>query len=143
VVTKAKYSLKGKARETYLNLVIAFPLTSIKSDAHLAEAQKVLDHLLAGGLVDVGTETYLDALSDLVASYEDAHFPINPPSAAAMLSHLMEAKAISQAQLSRETAIPKSSISSVLSGRKSLSRTMVHRLAEYFGVDPSVLAVCS
>ncbi len=142
MVAKTRFGLKGRARDTYLELVKAFPLASIRSDAHLEEAQRVMDHLLAQGPLDGGAEIYLDALSDLVASYEDAHHPITPASAAAMLRHLMEAKAITQAQLSQATAIPKSSISSVLSGKKPLSRKMVHKLADYFQVDASVLAAC-
>ena len=40
-------------------------------------------------------------LSDLVASYEDEHHVIGPASDADMLRHLMEAKGVSQADLSR------------------------------------------
>ena len=140
MVAKTRLVLKGRVRDTYLELVMAFPLVSIGSDAHLEEAQRVMDHLLAQGQLDEGTEIYLDALSDLVTSYEDAHHAIMPASAADILRHVMEANAITQAQLSRATAIPKSSISSVLSGKKPLSRKMVHKLADYFEVDVSVLA---
>jgi hypothetical protein len=55
----------------YLELVTAFPLASIKSERHLAHAQKAIDGLLAKDRLNAGEETYLDALSDLVASYED------------------------------------------------------------------------
>src|ERR1700730_17512316 len=83
---------------------------------------------------------YLETLSDLVAAYEDDHYPIEPASDADMLRHLMEAKGVTQAQLSRETLIPKSTISEVLSGKKPFSRQMIRKLADYFGVDVSVLA---
>ena len=36
-----KFSLKGPARDSYLELVTAFPLASIKSHDQLHEAQKV------------------------------------------------------------------------------------------------------
>ena len=39
MATGAKYGLKRKARDSYLELVTAFPLASIKSDEHLEEAQ--------------------------------------------------------------------------------------------------------
>jgi HTH-type transcriptional regulator/antitoxin HigA len=52
----------------------------------------------------------------------------------------MEAKGITQAQLSRDTAILKSTISEVLSGKKPFSRQMIRKLADYFQVDVSVLA---
>src|ERR1700730_14039041 len=135
-----RFGLKGKARDSYLELVLAFPLASIKSDDHLDEAQKVMDRLLAQGELDEGEETYLDALSDLAASYEDAHHAIEPASDADMLRHLLEAKGITQAQLSRDTSIPKSTISEVLAGKKLFSRQMIRKFAAYFNVDVSVLA---
>ena len=139
---KTKFSLmRGPGRDSYLELVTAFPLASIKSDEHLQEAQKVLDGLLARGELDDGEEMYLDALSDLIAAHEDEHYPIEPASDADMLRHLMEAKGVTQARLSRETALPKSTISEVLAGKKSFSRQMIRKLADYFKVNASVLAV--
>jgi HTH-type transcriptional regulator/antitoxin HigA len=117
-----------------------FPLASIKSDEHLQEAQKVMGRLLAKGVLDDGEEMYLDALSDLVAAYEDEHCAIEPASDADMLRHLMEAKGVTQARLSRDTTIPKSTISEILAGKKSFSRQMIRKLADYFKVDASVLA---
>src|SRR5437879_89736 len=61
---------------------------------------------------------YLDALSDLVAAHEDEHYAIEPASDADMLRHLMEAKGVTQALLSRDTTIPKSTISEILAGKK-------------------------
>jgi len=116
-----------------------FPLRTISSDDHLEAAQEVMDQLLAQGRLDRGQQAYLDALSDLVASYEDDHFPIEPASDADMLRHLLDAKGVSQAQLHRETGISKSSISEVLSGKKPFGRPMIRKLAEYFGVDVRVL----
>ena len=140
MAVKSRFRLKGAGRDSYLELVIAFPLASIKSDQQLQEAQKVMDELLARGALDEGAEIYLDALSDLVAAYEDEHYAIEPASDAEMLRHLMEAKGVKQAQLNRETTIPKSTISEVLAGKKPFSRRMIRKLAEYFKVDVSVLA---
>jgi HTH-type transcriptional regulator/antitoxin HigA len=135
-----KFSLKGAGRDSYLECVIAFPLASIRSDEQFQEARRVIDQLLARGRLDNGEEMYLDALSDLVAAYEDEHYPIEPASDAEMLRHLMEAKDVTQAQLSRETAIPKSTISEILAGKKPFSRHLIRKLADYFNVDASVLA---
>ncbi len=140
MASKLNFGLKGKIRDSYLALVTGFPLASIHSEEQLAEAQKVMDRLLAKEQLDGGEEIYLDALSDLVATYEDAHHPIGPASDADMLRHLMEAKGVTQAQLSRDTRIPKSTISEVLSGKKPFSRRLIRTLADYFGVDVSVLA---
>jgi HTH-type transcriptional regulator/antitoxin HigA len=133
------FRLKGKSKDSYLELVLDFTLASIKSDDHLEQAQKVMDVLLARGALNEGEETYLDALSDLVGAYEDEHHAVEPASDADMLQHLLDAKGVTQAQLSRDTDLPKSTISEVLKGKKRFSRQMIHKLAEYFQVDVSIL----
>ncbi len=140
MAASTKFRLQGKNRDSYLELVMAFPLASIKSEEHLRAAQKVMDSLLAKGELGNGEETYLDALSDLVAAYEDEHQVIEPASDADMLRHLLEAKGVTQAQLSKDTTLPKSTISEVLAGKKPFSRQMIRKLADYFQVDVSVLA---
>ena len=57
-----------------------------------------------------------------------------------MLRHLMAAKGVTQARLSRETQLPKSTVSEVLAGKKPFSRQMIRKLADYFKVDVRVLA---
>ena len=56
-----------------------------------------------------------------------------------MLRHLLEAKGVTQSQMSRETGIAKSTISEVLAGQKTFSRQMIRKFADYFRVDVSVL----
>jgi HTH-type transcriptional regulator/antitoxin HigA len=80
---------------------------AIKSEKHLAKAQKVMDQLLAKEKLDDGETMYLDALSDLVGAYEDEHYAIKPAADADMLRHLMQAKGVTQAELSRATDLPK------------------------------------
>jgi len=140
MATKAQFGLKGKDRDSYLELVLVFPLSSIRSDEHLDAAQKVMDRLLAKGELDGGEETYLDALSDLVAVYEDTYHALEPASDADMLRHLLEAKGVTQAQRSQESGIAKSTISEVLAGKKPFSRQMIRKLADYFKIDVNVLA---
>ncbi len=140
MATKTQFRLRGKSKDSYLELVLDFPLASIKSDDHLEEAQKVIDALLARVTLNEGEETYLDALSDLVGAYEDEHHAIATASDADMLQHLLDAKGITQAQLSREADLAKSTISEVLKGRKRFSRQMIRKLSVYFQVDASVLA---
>jgi HTH-type transcriptional regulator/antitoxin HigA len=140
MTANVKFGLKGKARDSYLELVLAFPLASIKSDEHLEEAEDVMDRLLAKDRLDQGEEMYLDALSDLVAAFEDEHHAIEPASDADMLRHFMEVNGVSQVQLHRDTGIAKSTISEVLAGKRAFSRQMIRKLADYFKVDVSVLA---
>ncbi|MEX0612300.1 MAG: helix-turn-helix domain-containing protein [Pirellulales bacterium] len=140
MATKTKFRLKRAQKDSYLELIQSFPLSSIRSDAHLRAAQVVMDGLLAKGELDDGETLYLDALSDLTAAYEDEHHAIKPASDADMLKHLLAAKGVNQAELHRATGIPKSTISEVLAGKKPFSRQMIRKLAAYFQVDVTILA---
>jgi HTH-type transcriptional regulator/antitoxin HigA len=137
---QTKFRLTGKQRDSYLDLVLMFPLTSIRSDEHLEAAQEMSDELLAKGELDEGEQLYLDGLSDLVADYEDEHHAIEPASDADMLRHLMEARGVTQAQLHRDTGIAKSTISEMLAGRKAFTRQIIRKLADFFHVDVGILA---
>jgi HTH-type transcriptional regulator/antitoxin HigA len=140
MTAKTKFRLQLPQRDSYLELVKAFPLASIRSESHLQAAQVVMDRLLGKGKLDEGEKLYLDALSDLTAAYEDEHHAIEPASDADMLRHLMSAKGVSQAEIHQATGIPKSTISEVLAGKKPFSRQMIRKLAGYFEVDVAVLA---
>jgi HTH-type transcriptional regulator/antitoxin HigA len=140
MAAKTKFSLKAREKDSYLELILAFPWASVRSDDHWQAAQVVLDRLLAKGNRDEGESLYLDALSELIAAFEDEHYAIAPASDADLLRHLLEAKGASQAELHRATGIPKLTISEVVAGQKPFSRQMIRKLAVYFGVDVSVLA---
>ncbi len=131
---------RWKLRDSYMDLIKQFPLASIKNEKHLKAAQRVIDEILSRGKLDEGEKQFLDALSDLVAIYEDAHHVIEPASDAEMLRHLMETKGMTQTKLSRETDISKSIISEVLAGKRPLSRQMIRTLSSYFRVHVSILA---
>lgn len=141
MATQLRYQLKTKIRDAYLELVCKFPLTSIRSDAHLRAAQEVIDRLLPRMDNEESVQLYVEALSDLVAAYEDEHHPLPAPSDADLLRHLMDARGITQADLYRETGLAKSTISEVLAGKRPFSRQMIRKLADYFSVDVGLLAV--
>lgn len=143
MATSNRFTLNPRNRDSYLECVIQFPLASIRSDAHLAAAQKRIDSLLARPSLDEGEHLYLEALSDLVESYEESHHPIPAASDADMLRHLLDAKGVSQSQLSRDCAVPRSTISEILSGKRRFSRQLVGKLAKYFRVDAGVLMAAS
>ena len=78
MTVQTKFSLKGAGRDVFLKLVTAFRVASLESDEQLEVAQRVMDQLLARGELNRGEEMYLDALSDLVATYEDEVYAIEP-----------------------------------------------------------------
>ena len=135
-----KLAWKAKPKQSYLELIQRLPLASIQSAEHLQRAQTVADQLSAAEPHDEGQEMYLDALTDLIATYEDQHHPIQPANDRDMLQHLLEMKGITQSQLSQATGIPKSSISEVLRGKKVFSKQMIQKLALYFQIDSTILS---
>jgi len=135
----ATKTAKSKIRDSYFELVRVFPLTLIKSENHLKQAERVIDALLMKGSLDGGETDYLEVLSELVANYEEDHYPFEPSSDADVLQHLMEAKDVSQTEVHNATGISKSTISEILSGHRSFSKKHIPKLAEYFHVPLSVL----
>jgi antitoxin component HigA of HigAB toxin-antitoxin module len=124
------------APATYFKLVECFPLASIRDDAHLKQAQAILDELLRVR-PDKGTELYLDALTDLVERYEMVHEPTGPVSEGDVLRELMRANGLTQKGLEVKVGIAQSTISAVLNGTRSLTKDQVLRLAQHFGIRPS------
>jgi HTH-type transcriptional regulator/antitoxin HigA len=122
--------------DTYFELVKQFPLTHIRNDAHLEEAQEMLDRLLQEEL-DEGSQEYLDALTDLVETYEDNHHPIPDASEADVLRELMRSNGFSQMKLAKRAGIAQSTISAVLNGNRPLTKKQVVVLARVFGISPS------
>ena len=123
--------------EQYLTLVRAFPLVSIHNDAHLDEAVAVIDQLLDIPKRSTAEEEYLQALTDLVEVYEDAHVAIPTVSGLDALRYLMEENGLTQADLVPDFGT-RSIVSEVLSGKRRLALTHIARLAERFGVPADV-----
>jgi HTH-type transcriptional regulator/antitoxin HigA len=121
---------------TYFELVKQFPLIHIRDDGHLDAAQEIIDRLLGEDL-DEGAQEYLDALTDLVETYEDRHVLIPDASEADVLRALMESNGLSQPKLTKEVGISQSTISAVLNGTRSLTKGQVVTLARFFHVSPS------
>ena len=120
----------------YFQLVERFPLTHIRNDNHLKAAQKMVDALLEERL-DRGGREYLDALTDLVETYEATHETFADASEADVLRELMRANGFSQPRLAKEIGIAQSTISAVLNEARSLTREQVVRLARFFHVSPA------
>jgi HTH-type transcriptional regulator / antitoxin HigA len=123
--------------DTYFDLVRGFPLTHIRNDVHLAAAQEILDGLLQENL-DAGAQEYLDALTDLIEIYEDAHFPIPDAPPADVLRELMTSNRLTQQQLAKQVKISQSTISAVLTGARSLTTDQMIAIGKFFHVPPGV-----
>jgi HTH-type transcriptional regulator / antitoxin HigA len=125
------------ATPAYLKLIRAYPLRSIRTAAELETAQSVLDKLLRADL-DAAEQEYLDALTDLIETYETSAHPIPDAAEAAVLRLLMEGRGLTQQALAREIGIAQSTISAVLSGERQLTKNQIAKLSDFFNVSPAV-----
>ena len=131
---------RKKVKDPYFDLVRRFPLRPIRSDKELNVAVKMVDSLLDRKDLASEEEDYLEVLGDLIEQYESEAHPIAPVSDMEMLRHLIEAKGVSQTEVSKATGIADSTISEVLKGKRSLNRNHIGKLAQYFNVSPDVFA---
>lgn len=129
--------LDPAVEEEYVKLVRAFPLLSIRDDAHLAEALQVIDGLLDQPARSVAQEAYLDALTDLVETYESGHIAIPPTSGVDALRYLMAENGLTQADLAPLFGSP-SIVSEVLAGKRRLALSHITKLAARFGLPADV-----
>ncbi len=136
----ATLNRRGKTGDRYFDLVVRFPLRPIHSDEELEGAVKMVDSLLDRRDLAPEEEDYLEVLGDLIERYESEAHPMAPVSDAEMLRHLIEAKGVSQTEISSATGIADSTISEILKGRRSLNRSHIGKLARYFNVSPDVFA---
>ena len=123
--------------DSYFELVKRFPLTHIRSLRHLGQAIALVDELLQKRL-DRGAQEYLDALSDLIATYEDEHAPIPDASESDVLRELMRSSGRNQTALSKAVGISQSTLSAILTGEREMTKSHMVALAKFFNVPPSV-----
>lgn len=133
VVKKSQSSMP----DSYFELVKRFPLTHIRNDRHLGQAIQLVDELLQQNL-DRGAREYLDALSDLIATFEDEHSPIPDAADSDVLRELMRASGRTQIQLSKLVGISQSTLSAILNGEREMTKGHMVTLARFFNVPPAV-----
>lgn len=132
--------IKTKKRtsiDLYLKRVQAFPLVPIRNERHLVQAIKVINNLIQTQL-DETEEEYLEVLTTLVEDYEEEHHPIPDADEAALLKHLLEAKAVTIKQTAEATGISLSTLAGVQKRKATLNKDDILALSHYFHVSPSV-----
>jgi HTH-type transcriptional regulator / antitoxin HigA len=137
-VKKTKKMPASAGRDSYLELVLKFPLRPLRSEEELDRAGKMIDSLLVRGDLEQGEQDYLDILAAIVEKYETTKHPMPPVSDAAMLRHLIEARGVKQSKLATDVNIPMSTISEVLNGKRRLNRKHIAILSKYFGISSAV-----
>ncbi len=97
-----------------------------------------VDRLMQKPRRSAAEETLLELLAKLVNDYEDAIYPPPGGSPNEMLRHILDNCGMTQSALARAVGIPRSTISEVLNGKRSMSVDNAFRLGEYFHMEPSL-----
>ena len=122
---------------TYLDLAAEFPLRPIRNEEECRRATEILDRLADRGEDDLspGETDYLDVLSMLMERWEDEHVHIDAPRTVAdRLRAYMLARNLSQADVVKGANVSPSTISELLSGKRTLGRYPATRLSAFFRV---------
>lgn len=81
----------------------------------------------------------LDLIATLIADYEEKgrHFEVPDGSPGELLAFLLEQRAMTRAELARQTDIPRQKITNAINGTRALSKGHAIKLAEFFKLKPS------
>src|SRR5437899_638897 len=111
----------AKVSEKYLDLIRSFPLRPIRTEAELRQAEKVLHALIDSESLSAPEQDYLLILGNLIEEYEAKVHPIDDVPPHEMLAWLLETKDVTQTAVSKETGIPVSTISELLSQKRDFN----------------------
>jgi antitoxin component HigA of HigAB toxin-antitoxin module len=133
----------GKVNDmtAYESLLLEYKPRPIRSAADHLRALKQIERLMKPNPGRAESEL-VEVLATLIEQYESTRFPTPRLSPAQRLGELLAAREISQASLSQETGIGTATISSVLAGRRGISKANAIKLAEFFGVSPGDFIAC-
>jgi len=124
---------------TYAGLVAMLPPRPVHDKADYDNAVEMIDRL-AGFDLTADQEDYLDALSTFVEAYERDRFPPDDARLAplAALKFLVAEHGMTASDLGRLLG-NRTTGAAILSGRRSLSKAHIKKLAEHFKVEPGLL----
>jgi len=122
-------------------------MTRIENETQYEWAVRRVEKLLP--LVDDNTPLNdpncieLVLLSNLVADYDDEHYPISPPSLSEVLKLRMYEKGVTQSSLAKLLAVSPSRISEYMTGKSEPTLPIARKMCRELNIDASiVLGVC-
>jgi HTH-type transcriptional regulator/antitoxin HigA len=125
----------------YRNLLLEYLPRPIRSDRDYRRALAQMEKLMVpkpgaarGRLIEV--------LSTLIENYESRECPAPQVSPSQMLTHLLEARGVKCAEVAKKTGISPATLSSILAGRRGVSKAIALKLAGYFNVSPIFFLDC-
>ena len=125
-------SFMSTAYETLLQEFVPRPISSQRG---YQRTLKQIDGVIRKAKRSRAEDDVLELLAMLVEQYEIRQGHTTPElSPRDRLAALIEARQLTQTELSRASQVPRTTINEILAGRRSISKANALRLANYFGV---------
>lgn len=102
-------------------------------EAALAEIERLM-----GAEPNTPEGDKLDVLTTLVETYEEKHYPIEPPDPIEAIIHEMESQGLTRKDLERYLG-SRARVSEILNRKRSLSLQMIRNLQEGLGISAEIL----
>jgi len=128
-----------KLNPDYLALVQRFPLRPIRTKRSHGQAMELVCDLapIDEGKLSAGQSDYLDALAVLLEDYDRRQDNTSTLPALEVLKSLMEARDMTVTELGKVIGSqPNASL--ILAGKRDLSKAVMVKLGDFFGVAPTV-----
>ena len=126
-----------------LSLHINLDMVQIKSEKQYMAACERINELLKVVNDDTPTNDKnsieLVLLSNLVADYEDIHYPVKKPSLVEILKLRMFEMGITQNKLATILGMNPSKVSEILSGKSEPTLKQARKISEELNISPSVV----
>lgn len=118
--------------EALLQEFVPRPITSARS---YQRTLKQIDGLIRKARRSRAEEDLLELLATLVEQYEIRQGYLNPVlSPRDRLAGLIEARQLTQTQLSRGSRVPRTTVNEILRGKRGISKANAVRFATFFGM---------
>jgi antitoxin component HigA of HigAB toxin-antitoxin module len=126
--------------DDYLELVKAFPLRVIRSDAEHEDAVAVLSRLVGRehSKLSDGARQYADALTRFIQDYDQREYPMlmTKHSGLEKLKYVMEESGMTPGVLAKVLGASQPLTSHILTGKRNLTAAHMRRLGEHFKIAP-------